>query len=56
MSGTQDCVIAGGVEVMSVFAIGSTFMGLEKKLGHPYNSEAMSQKYPGESFSQFKGM
>lgn len=53
MSGTQDVVIAGGVEVMSVFSIGSTFG--DGKLGNPYNSEAMSERYPGESFSQFKG-
>ena len=55
MSGTQDCVIAGGVEVMSTLFIGSTFVGLEQKYGNPYNSEAMQQKYPGETFSQFKG-
>jgi len=52
MSGSQDCVIAGGVEVMSVLGIGSA---VNPKLGNPYNGEEMSRRYPGESFSQFKG-
>eukprot|EP01125_Pyxidicula_operculata_P002323 TRINITY_DN12210_c0_g1_i1.p1 TRINITY_DN12210_c0_g1~~TRINITY_DN12210_c0_g1_i1.p1 ORF type:complete len:396 (+),score=94.50 TRINITY_DN12210_c0_g1_i1:73-1260(+) len=51
MSGTQDCVIAGGVEIMSVLGIGSSIAGL----GNPYGSDAMQEKYPGVFFSQFEG-
>jgi len=54
MSGTQDCVIAGGVEVMSVFAIGSS-NGDPAKFGNPFRSKVMSERYPNEPFSQFKG-
>jgi len=43
------------VELMSTFFIGSTFTLTEEKLGNPYKSEAMSERYPGEAFSQFKG-
>jgi len=52
MSGNQDCVIAGGVEVMSVAAIGSAVVG---KFGNPFASKAMLERYPGVIFSQFEG-
>lgn len=52
MSGVHDCIIAGGVEIMSVFPIGSTIV---PKLGNPYDSEGMKKRFPGETFSQFKG-
>lgn len=41
---------------MSVFPIGSTTGSMLPKLGNPYNSEAMAEKWPGEPFSQFKGL
>lgn len=55
MSGTQDIVIAGGVEVMSLVPIGSNVVdGLSNGRGHPYLSEGMNAKYPevGGNFSQ----
>jgi acetyl-CoA acetyltransferase family protein len=53
MSGSQDCVIAGGVEIMSVLTIGSAVGN--GKLGNPFASQAMQEKYPGIIFSQFEG-
>jgi len=50
MSGNQDCVIAGGVEIMSVLGIGSAAVK-----GNPFGSKAMQEKYPGVMFSQFEG-
>merc|ERR1712137_473057 len=56
MSGTQDIVIAGGVEVMSLVPIGSNVMdGMANGRGMPFNSEGMSKRYPGVMFSQFEG-
>eukprot|EP01094_Clydonella_sp_ATCC50884_P011400 TRINITY_DN2118_c0_g1_i2.p1 TRINITY_DN2118_c0_g1~~TRINITY_DN2118_c0_g1_i2.p1 ORF type:complete len:415 (-),score=145.18 TRINITY_DN2118_c0_g1_i2:364-1608(-) len=55
MSGTQDCVVAGGVEVMSLVPIGSAVMdGMAAGRGQP-KGEAMEERWPGEPFSQFKG-
>lgn len=48
-SGTQDVVIAGGVEVMSVCPIGSALKG-----GNP-TSKTMQERWPGIVFSQFEG-
>jgi len=49
MSGTQDVIIAGGVEVMSVCPIGSALKG-----GNP-TSQTMQDRWPGIVFSQFEG-
>eukprot|EP00343_Euplotes_focardii_P010043 CAMPEP_0205829164 /NCGR_PEP_ID=MMETSP0206-20130828/37236_1 /ASSEMBLY_ACC=CAM_ASM_000279 /TAXON_ID=36767 /ORGANISM="Euplotes focardii, Strain TN1" /LENGTH=399 /DNA_ID=CAMNT_0053131623 /DNA_START=1 /DNA_END=1200 /DNA_ORIENTATION=+ len=55
MSGTQDCVIAGGVEIMSLVPIGSNVMdGAAAGRGMP-TSEGMGKRYPGVVFSQFEG-
>jgi len=55
MSGTQDCVIAGGVEVMSLIPIGSNVMdGAAAGRGMPVG-EGMQKRYPGVVFSQFEG-
>jgi len=62
MSGVQDVVIAGGVEVMSLVPIGSNIMdGKDKDRGFP-NGEKINEKYGAElerrgmpMFSQFEG-
>lgn len=55
MSGTQDAVIAGGVEVMSKVAIGSNVSdGLAHDRGVP-KGERLEERYPGVQFSQFTG-
>eukprot|EP01102_Stenamoeba_stenopodia_P010644 TRINITY_DN3230_c0_g1_i2.p1 TRINITY_DN3230_c0_g1~~TRINITY_DN3230_c0_g1_i2.p1 ORF type:complete len:421 (-),score=98.24 TRINITY_DN3230_c0_g1_i2:1029-2240(-) len=55
MSGTQDVVIAGGVEVMSLIPIGSSVMdGLSAGRGMP-NGEKIAAKYGGTMFSQYEG-
>ncbi len=55
MSGTQDVVIAGGVEAMSTVEIGSNVRdGLEKGRGKP-KGERLEVQYPGIQFSQFDG-
>ena len=55
MSGTQDLVIAAGVESMSRVPMGSTVMLFMKEgLGGP-KSPRTEQKYPGIQFSQFIG-
>jgi acetyl-CoA acetyltransferase family protein len=56
MSGTQDMVVAGGVESMTRVPIGSNIIdGLKAGHGQPFNSEAMQARYPGVQFSQFTG-
>jgi acetyl-CoA C-acetyltransferase len=55
MSGTQDIVIAGGVEVMSLVPIGSNIMdGMAAGRGMP-SGENIQKRYPGVMFSQFEG-
>ncbi|MEH6638573.1 MAG: acetyl-CoA C-acetyltransferase [Porticoccaceae bacterium] len=55
MSGTQDLVIAGGVESMSRVPMFSNIGdGLEKGRGNP-KSERLEERYPGIEFSQFMG-
>lgn len=55
MSGTQDVVIAGGVEAMSKVEIGSNVRdGLEHGRGKP-KGERLEVQYPGIQFSQFDG-
>lgn len=56
MSGTQDVVIAGGVEVMSLVPIGASIKdGYEAGHGLPFDSTGIKQRYPGVYFSQFTG-
>ncbi len=55
MSGTQDVVIAGGVESMSQVPIGASIVdGYKADHGLPYG-EIIQQRYPGVQFSQFDG-
>ncbi len=55
MSGTQDIVIASGVESMTRVPMGSTaLLYIKEGLGN-YKSPRLEQKYPGIMFSQFMG-
>ena len=55
MSGTQDMVIAAGVESMTRVPMGSTMMlHMKEGLGN-YKSPRLEDKYPGIMFSQFVG-
>lgn len=55
MSGTQDIVLAAGVESMSRIPMGQSGLWYsEPQLGSPL-TPAMSKKYPGVTFSQFTG-
>ncbi len=55
MSGTQDMVIAAGVESMSRVPMGSTAaLFMKEGLGH-YKSPRLEARYPGIMFSQFMG-
>ncbi|PLW82697.1 acetyl-CoA C-acyltransferase [Kineobactrum sediminis] len=55
MSGTQDLVIAGGVESMSQVPIGASIVdGFKAGHGTPYG-ERIGERYPGVQFSQFDG-
>ncbi|MBJ7328364.1 MAG: acetyl-CoA C-acyltransferase [Solirubrobacteraceae bacterium] len=56
MSGTQDVVIAGGVEVMSAVPILSAMTaGVDAGMASPFDGKKISARYPGEEFSQFVG-
>ncbi|MCG8673157.1 MAG: acetyl-CoA C-acetyltransferase [Pseudomonadales bacterium] len=56
MSGTQDLVIAGGVEAMSLVPIGSpSKLGYKNGCGMPFGGDGLKQNYPGVKFSQFAG-
>ena len=56
MSGTQDIVIGGGVEVMSIVPIGASVIdGMDAGHGFPFDSNGMKERYPGVFFSQFTG-
>ena len=56
MSGTQDVVIGGGVEIMSMVPIGASIKdGYEAGHGLPFDNEGMKTRYPGIFFSQFTG-
>ena len=56
MSGTQDIVIAGGVEVMSIVPIGASITdGMKADHGFPFNAKGIEKRYPGTFFSQFTG-
>ncbi|WP_428332240.1 acetyl-CoA C-acetyltransferase [Novosphingobium sp.] len=55
MSGTQDVVIAAGIESMSRVPMGSTgAFHLKEGLGY-YKSPGLEEKYPGILWSQFDG-
>lgn len=55
LSGTQDVVIAGGVESMSQVPIGANIVdGYKAEHGLPYG-ERLSERYPGVQFNQFMG-
>jgi len=55
LSGTQDVVIAGGVESMSQVPIGANIIdGFKADHGVPYG-QRLSERYPGVQFSQFDG-
>lgn len=55
MSGTQDVVIAAGVESMSRVPMGtSAIFHMKEGLGH-YKSPGLEAKYPGVQWSQFMG-
>ncbi|QIG44606.1 acetyl-CoA C-acyltransferase [Nocardioides anomalus] len=56
LSGTQDVVVAGGVEVMSQVPIASpTLIGLEKGMAHPRGGTGWAQRYGDQEISQFRG-
>jgi len=55
MSGTQDIVIASGVESMTRVPMGSTAMfHMKEGLGN-YKSPGLEERYPGIQWSQFMG-
>jgi acetyl-CoA C-acetyltransferase len=56
LSGTQDIVVAGGVEVMSLVPISSpAIIGAQQGLGSPYDGEGWNARYGSEEVSQFRG-
>ncbi len=55
MSGTQDIVIAAGVESMTRVPMGSTMMLHMKEGMGNYKSPRLEARYPGIMFSQFTG-
>ncbi|KUP95171.1 acetyl-CoA C-acetyltransferase [Thermobifida cellulosilytica] len=56
MSGTQDLVVAGGVEVMSLVPISSpAIVGAQQGMGAPYNSPGWTARYGDQEVSQFRG-
>lgn len=55
MSGTQDVVIAAGIESMSRVPMGSTAMFHAKEGLGTYKSPGLEAKYPGVMWSQFMG-
>lgn len=55
LSGTQDLIIAGGVESMSQVPIGANIVdGFKADHGLPYGKK-ISERYPGVQFNQFAG-
>ena len=56
MSGTQDLVIAGGVEVMSSVPISSAaVLGQREGMGFPYGGAGWGQRFGDQEISQFLG-
>ena len=56
MSGTQDLVIGGGVEVMSLVPIVSpAVVGQREGMGFPYAGQGWQNRYGDQEISQFRG-
>ncbi|MCG8315059.1 MAG: acetyl-CoA C-acyltransferase [Pseudomonadales bacterium] len=56
MSGNQDVVIAGGSENMTMAPIGSPLeVAAKAGMAGPFDSKAIQDRYPGQTFSQFDG-
>jgi acetyl-CoA C-acetyltransferase len=56
LSGTQDVVVAGGVQNMSTFPIGiAGVWAFEKGLPTPYEAKGWIKRYGDEEISQFRG-
>jgi acetyl-CoA C-acetyltransferase len=56
LSGTQDVVVAGGVQNMSTFPIGiAAVWAFEKGLPTPYEAKGWIKRYGDEEISQFRG-
>lgn len=56
LSGTQDLIIAGGVESMSQVPILSAMtVAVKAGMPSPFAGKKMRARYPGEEFSQFDG-
>lgn len=55
MSGTQDLIICGGVEVMSLLPLGSTVSDVQSLGRGAPRGERIEERYPGVEFSQFIG-
>jgi acetyl-CoA C-acetyltransferase len=55
MSGTQDIVLASGIESMTRVPMGSTAMLYMKEGMGNYKSPRLEEKFPGIMFSQFMG-
>lgn len=56
MSGTQDLVVAGGVEVMSLVPISSpAHLGAQEGMREPYDGDGWRARYGNDEVSQFRG-
>jgi acetyl-CoA C-acetyltransferase len=56
LSGTQDVVVAGGVQNMSTFPIGiAGVWAFDKGLPTPYDSTGWAKRYGDQEISQFRG-
>lgn len=56
MSGAQDIVVAGGVEVMSQVPIASpTTVGVAAGLGHPRAGQLWADRFGAQEMTQFRG-
>ncbi|QUH02055.1 acetyl-CoA C-acetyltransferase [Saccharopolyspora erythraea] len=56
LSGTQDLVVAGGVEVMSRVPIASpAVVGQREGMGFPYAGDGWRERYGDQEISQFRG-
>ena len=56
MSGVQDVVLAGGVEIMSLVPIGANaILGAQNGMGVPFGGEGWQARYGTQEISQFRG-
>jgi acetyl-CoA C-acetyltransferase len=56
LSGTQDVVVAGGVQNMSMIPIGTAgVLGVEAGLPSPYDAAGWVKRYGDQEISQFRG-